>query len=67
MLWLVALVVWIVLMLAWLGGGSFVVLSRDNPDRGLWITNSIIPWACVFILGLFFFGAFGQPVMMPHH
>lgn len=64
MLYLVALIVWIILMIIWLFGGSYSVLNAPTPDHRIWITNSIIPWVCVLILGLFFFGAFGVPVLM---
>lgn len=67
MLWLVALILWILLMLLWLLGGSYTIYSGPAPSHVVWVTGSLIPWACVFILGLFFFGAFGPPMTMTQH
>ena len=66
MLWLVALIVWIILMIAWLGGSGYGFYSGPNAaNPGAFVTGSLVPWACVFILGLFMFGAFGAPISMP--
>lgn len=51
MIWMV---VWICLMLLWLAFGCYSGWDAANP-RGL--GNTIIPWACVLILGLVVFGA----------
>lgn len=47
-------VIWVVLMMLWLFGGCYWSWAPDKPYM---IGNTIIPWACVLILGLIIFGA----------
>jgi len=56
MIWII---VWVVLMILWLVFGCYV--NRD-PARRAELGGTLIPWACVLILGLFVFGAFGPAV-----
>lgn len=51
MIWII---VWVVLMIFWLFGGCY--LSWE-PNRPAILGTTIIPWLCVFILGLVVFGA----------
>jgi hypothetical protein len=60
MLALIALIVFIFLMMAWLGGGVWGYSNPDGRPGVRFMTNSLVPWACVFILALFAFGAFGS-------
>lgn len=55
---LVLLVVWIVLMVIWLIFGCYWGWKPDQPAL---LGNTLIPWACVLILGLVVFGAIGTP------
>jgi hypothetical protein len=50
MIWVV---VWVVLMILWLVYGGYGY-DRANPHA---IGGTLIPWACVLILGLILFGA----------
>jgi hypothetical protein len=59
---LIALIVWIFLMMFWLFGGTYLTY---DPARPALLSNTLVAWACVFILGLFVFGAFG-PLVIPH-
>jgi hypothetical protein len=61
MIWLV---IWVVLMMFWLFGGSY--WSWD-PTRPYVIGNTIVPWFCVLILGLVLFGGIsvGRPLAGP--
>lgn len=52
---IVWIVIWIVLMMFWLFTG-FYTGTNDYVVRG----RSLIPWACVLILGLIVFGAIGN-------
>ncbi len=57
------MILWMILMVVWLvfeGGGW----DRTNPRA---IGGSIIPWACVLILGLWLFGAIGGPNVVVFH
>jgi hypothetical protein len=46
-------VVWVVLMLFWLFFGCY---SNWQPNNFAPLGNTLIPWLCVFILGLVVFG-----------
>ncbi len=46
--------IWVVLMIFWLFGGCY---WSWNPQQPAILGNTIIPWACVLILGLLYFGA----------
>lgn len=47
-------VIWIVLMMFWLfGGGGYYGYTKNYPS----LVGVIIPWLCVLILGLMYFGA----------
>lgn len=50
MIWVV---IWVVLMMFWLLYGGYV-FDRANPAS---LGGTLIPWACVLILGLIMFGA----------
>ena len=55
------MVIWIVLMMFWLFGGSY---WSWEPARPYMIGTTIIPWLCVLILGLLYFGAIaGGPTL----
>lgn len=56
MIWVV---IWVVFMLFWLCFGGYTNWNSATP--GPFFGNSLIPWICVFILGLFVFGAFSPP------
>jgi hypothetical protein len=62
------LVVWVVLMILWLIGGGWVA-NQGGPFNGTHFAgHTLIPWACVLILGLFVFGAFSPgPGPAPTH
>lgn len=51
-------VVWVVLMVLWLVLDLYYV-PPGSPPVGPRVAGSVVPWACVLILGLFVFGAFG--------
>jgi hypothetical protein len=56
------IVIWTVLMLFWLFFGSYL---NWNPQQPRMLGNTLIPWACVLILGLVIFGAIGGgPVLI---
>lgn len=57
---IVILVIWVVLMMFWLFGGSYYVYNSPNQNLVVYGTNTFIPWCCVLILGLFQFGAFNK-------
>ena len=57
---MVAIVVWIVLMILWLFFGGFVSYEADAFNARRFGGYTLIPWACVLILGLIVFGAFNQ-------
>ncbi len=48
------LVVWVVLMMFWLFFGCWWGYDAARP---IGLGNTVIPWLCVLILGLFVFGA----------
>jgi hypothetical protein len=48
-------VIWVVLMVLWLFGGTYV---NRAADRTVIVGGTLIPWCCVLILGLIVFGAF---------
>jgi hypothetical protein len=48
-------VIWVVLMILWLFGGAYWNWDAARPVA---LGNTLIPWACVLILGLIVFGAF---------
>lgn len=52
------LVVWVVLMILWLFGGSYLTWDANNPRA---LGGTLLPWVCVLILGLVVFGAVGAP------
>jgi hypothetical protein len=56
MLALIALIIFIILMISWIGGGWFVPADRTGLRYGV---GTLVPWFCVLILALFVFGAFG--------
>lgn len=47
------MVVFVVLMVLWLAWGFYAVPWRDNPGG---LGGTLIPWACVAILGWQMFG-----------
>ncbi len=51
--------IWVVLMILWLFGGSFI--AYDGQTSAFNVRSfggyTLIPWACVLILGLILFGA----------
>ncbi len=51
MIWLV---IWVVLMVLWIALGCYWMYEPGKPVN---MGNTIIPWACVLILGLIVFGA----------
>lgn len=51
MIWLV---IWVVLMILWLVLGCYLTYE---PAKPVGVGTTIIPWACVLILGLVLFGA----------
>lgn len=51
MIWVV---IWVVLMMFWLFFGTYMSYDKDRPYG---VGTTIIPWACVLILGLVIFGA----------
>lgn len=55
MIWIV---IWTVLMLFWLLGGCYI--GWDPAKPAVLFGGTLIPWACVLILGLFVFGAIGE-------
>lgn len=46
--------IWVVLMMFWLFGVPYMTWDATKPHL---LAGTIIPWACVLILGLFMFGA----------
>lgn len=54
MIWLV---IWVVMMILWLVLGCYSGWEPDPAARRYNLGNTIIPWACVLILGLVLFGA----------
>jgi hypothetical protein len=58
-------VIWVVLMILWLAGGCYWSWDPAKPQG---VGNTLLPWACVLILGLIMFGAVGtQPIdPQPH-
>lgn len=59
-------VIFVVLMMFWLFGGGYVVYSAPPAANTnvivLFGTHTLIPWACVAILGWIVFG--GHPVVV---
>ena len=53
------MVVFVVLMVLWLVHGVYWTPWRDNPSG---LGGTLIPWACVAILGMYVFG--GTPVVI---
>lgn len=51
MIWMV---IWTVLMVLWLVLGGYMSYDPAKPHG---LANSLLPWACVLILGLAIFGA----------
>ncbi len=51
------MVIWVVLMILWLFGGSFVAYDGTVFNVRHFGGYTLIPWACVLILGLILFGA----------
>ncbi len=49
-------VIWVVLMILWLVLGCYTTWTPTAPHA---VGNTLIPWACVLILGLIMFGAIG--------
>ena len=49
-------VIWTCLMLFWLFFGCYSGWNPATPNLGPLIGSTIIPWACVLILGLVLFG-----------
>lgn len=49
-------VIWVVLMILWLFGGVYT--SRDPASPRL-LGGTLLPWACVLILGLVLLGVVG--------
>jgi hypothetical protein len=45
----------------WLFGGGFVYYNGPTPSNVHFGASYIIPWLCVLILGLLFFGAISPP------
>jgi hypothetical protein len=54
------MVIWVVLMILWLFGGLWAGWpaggSASGPPYAI-LSGTLIPWACVLILGLVVFGA----------
>jgi len=51
-------VIWVVLMILWLFGTGAVAYQGPNPPNMVTFgVGTLIPWACVLILGLFVFQA----------
>lgn len=50
-------VIWTILMMFWLFGGSYATWPNDKTGAPAFACGMIIPWACVLILGLAYFGA----------
>lgn len=46
--------IWVVLMMFWLFFGCYV---NWEPARPQGLSNTLIPWFCVLLLGLVLFGA----------
>jgi hypothetical protein len=54
-------VIWTVLMIFWLLYGGY---TTWDPQRPAVLGSTLIPWACVLILGLILFGGVaGGPVL----
>ncbi len=47
-------VIWVVLMILWLVFGCYTTYKPNEPAA---LGGTLIPWACVLILGLILFGA----------
>ncbi len=54
---IVLLVVWIMFMVFWLVFGCSTNWDPTKPR--VILGSTVVPWVCVFILGLIVFGAFG--------
>lgn len=50
-------VIWVVLMMLWLFGGSYAYWPNDRAGAPIYVGGTLIPWLCVLILGLILFGA----------
>ncbi len=50
-------VVWVVLMILWLVGGGWVSYEGAAFNAPRFGGGTLLPWACVLILGLILFGA----------
>jgi hypothetical protein len=48
-------VVFVVFMIFWLFGGGYYVYNGPNPNPVVFGTGTLIPWACVAILGWILF------------
>jgi hypothetical protein len=48
-------VIFVVLMMFWLFCGSYPMWGGPEPNRGVLLGSSIIPWICVAILGWILF------------
>ncbi len=53
-------VVFVVLMIIWLFGGGFMYYQGPNPNTPMFLGTTLLPWACVAILGAIVLG--GLPV-----
>lgn len=50
-------VVWVVLMMFWFFGGAYWAYNGPNPSPITFGANTLIPFLCVLLLGLLYFGA----------
>ncbi len=61
------MVVWVVLMMMWFFAGSYWSYNGPTPNPMNWGASCLIPFLCVLLLGLMYFGAIspGVPVQQP--
>lgn len=58
------LVLWMILMVAWLLGGGYVHYHGPTPGgTGYFVGGTIVPWVCVAILGYILFS--DVPMALP--
>lgn len=50
-------VVWVVLMMFWLFGGGYTTYNSPNANPMYFGAYCLVPWLCVLLLGLLYFGA----------
>lgn len=55
-------VVFVVLMMFWFLGGGYVSYRENVFNPVVFGTGTLIPWACVAILGWCFFGGYLPPL-----